>query len=142
MEELISVKTGDVVCHLGVDHVVGRVLRFEGEGLVLVRAMVDGEPGTSLIITDGPNALAALCRPARISAPMREPPDLVEHAGLKYRRHRRMDLKDRAHGGASTHIHLHEGPDGMYLWFLQGMGSMETLEGRKLQLADVMVLKS
>lgn len=142
MDELFALKTGDVVCHLGVDHVVGRVLRFEGEGVTMMRAMVDGEPGTSILVVGGPQPLPALCRPTRIQTPMREPPDMVEHNGLRYRRFKRMDLRDKAHGGAATHIHLHEGPDGMYLFFIQGMGTMETLEGRRMLLADVMVLRS
>ncbi|MEW5852436.1 MAG: hypothetical protein AB2A00_26855 [Myxococcota bacterium] len=139
LEELFAVGAGDVITHLGADHCVERVTRLVGSDHVIVRADVDGAPGSCIMVLDQPRPWAAVCVPARSHAIVASPPDTVEHQGFRYRRLRRLELREQT-TGRPQHLHVYEGPDGLSLFVRDVPGGVEVLEGRAIRTAACQVL--
>ncbi len=140
MEDLLELGAGDVVVHMGVDHLVAAVERYTGEGVLLLVGRLESNDEEAIVVTNTPRPVALLANALTAHHLPAVLPDVVQHAGLTWRRQRRMELKQA--GGAATVVHLFEGPDHHQLVALQVQGGMQLFQGRAMQPDNVMVLRA
>jgi hypothetical protein len=143
MDELFALKNGDVVCHMGLDHCVERIQRFEEGAHCLIRGYLEPDDGLSLIVSNVARRSASLCRLLDANLFPGDPPQTVEYSGCQYRRIRRLELRERRGPllvERTMPVHLYEAADGQLLWALMERSGPTWLGGPSLTLASTMVL--
>ena len=141
MEELLDLQAGDVVVHMGVDHLVANAMVYTGDGVKLVVAQLEADVDQVILVTSAPRPLAVMARQVEARDLPERPPDVVMVGGLTWRRQRRAELK--APHGPATVVHQFEGPDFHHLWLLEQPGSAaQVFQGRVMQPNNVMVLRA
>ena len=89
MEDLLELGAGDVVVHMGVDHLVAAVERYAGEGVLLLVGRLESNDEEAIVVTNTPRPVALLANALTAHHLPAVLPDVVQHAWLAARRRSR-----------------------------------------------------